>query len=124
MGEIRGRPAMLRFPWMATKAQITAEQYLHMPFDYDAEYVRGDIVERSSPDLIHGRIQFLIAQALVPVTRSQPLYPCFEVRMRVAPDVYRLPDVAVFAGELPKESVPSTPPLLVIEILARDDRPS
>ncbi len=42
--------------------------------------------------------------------------------MRVAPDVFRLPDAAVFAGELPKERVPSTPPVLAIEILSRDDR--
>jgi Uma2 family endonuclease len=107
---------------MATKAQITAEQYLDMTFEYEAEYVRGEIVKRSMPDLSHGRIQFLIAQALVPISRSHPLYPCFEVRMRVAPDVYRLPDAAVFAGELPKEGVPSTPPLVVIEILSKDDR--
>ena len=33
---------------MATKAQVTAEQYLHMTFDYDAEFVRGEIVERAT----------------------------------------------------------------------------
>jgi Uma2 family endonuclease len=122
MEEFRGRRAMLSFPQMATKAQITAEQYLHMTFEHDAEYVRGEIVERSMPDLIHGRIQFLIAQALGPCSRSFPLYPCFEVRMRVAPDVFRIPDAAVFADALPQERVPSTPPLLAIEILSKDDR--
>ncbi len=118
MEEIQGRRGMLCFPQMATKAEITAEQYLHMTFEHDAEYVRGEIVERSMPDLIHGRIQFLIAQALGPLSRS----PCFEVRMRLAPDVYRIPDVAMYADELPRERVPSTPPLLVIEILSKDDR--
>jgi len=113
---------MLCFPQMATKAEITAEQYLHMTFEHDAEFVRGEIVERSLPNYIHGKIAFLIAQALVPVTRSHPLYPCFEVRMQVAPDVYRIPDVSVFAGEEPKQSVPSAPPLLVTEIISKDDR--
>jgi Uma2 family endonuclease len=122
MEEFRGRRAMLSFPQMATKAQITAEQYLHMTFEHDSEYVHGEIVQRSMPDLIHGRIQFLIAQALGPCSRSFPLYPCFEVRMRVAPDVYRIPDAAVFAGALPQEMVPSSPPFLVIEILSKDDR--
>jgi len=122
MEEIRGGGAMLCFPQMATKAQITAEQYLHMTFEYDAEYVHGEIVERSLPDYIHGKIAFLLAQALVPVTRPHPLYPCFEVRMRVAPDVYRIPDVSVFVGEEPKQSVPLDPPFLVIEILSKDDR--
>jgi Uma2 family endonuclease len=122
MEEIRGRPAMLCFPQMATKAQITAEQYLHMTFEHDAEYVRGEIVERSLPDYIHGKIAFLLAQALVPVARSRALYPCFEVRMRLAPNVYRIPDVSVFAGQEPKQDVPWEPPLLVIEILSKDDR--
>jgi Uma2 family endonuclease len=122
MEEIRGRHGMLCFPQMATKAQITAEQYLHMTFEHDAEYVHGEIVERSTPDYIHGRIAFLIAQALVPVTRTHPLYPCFEVRLRIAPDVYRIPDVSVFAGEEPKQNVPFSPPVLVIEVLSKDDR--
>jgi Uma2 family endonuclease len=106
---------------MATKAEITAEQYLHMTFEHDAEFVRGEIVERSLPDYLHGKIAFLIAQALVPA-RSHRLYPCFEVRMRVAPEAYRIPDVAVFAGTEPKQAVPFSPPLLVIEILSKDDR--
>ncbi|MGD0136242.1 MAG: Uma2 family endonuclease [Bryobacteraceae bacterium] len=98
---------MLCFPQMATKAQITAEQYLDMTFERD---------------YIHGKIAFLLAQALVPVTRSHPLYPCFGVEMRVAPGVHRTPDLAVFAGQEPKHSVPSEPPLLVIEIISKDDR--
>jgi Uma2 family endonuclease len=122
MEENRGRRAMLCFPQMATKAQITAEQYLHMTFEYDAEYVHGEIVERSLPDYIQGKIAFLLAQALVPAIRPHPLYPCFEVRMRLAPNVYRIPDVSVFDGQEPKQDVPSDPPLLVIEILSKDDR--
>jgi Uma2 family endonuclease len=52
--------AMLCFPQMATKAQITAERYLHMTFEHDAEFVHGEIVERSLPDNVHSLIQFLI----------------------------------------------------------------
>jgi Uma2 family endonuclease len=81
---------------MATKAQITAEQYLDMTFEHD---------------YIHEKIAFLLAQALVPVTRSHPLYPCSGAEMRVAPEVYRIPDASVFAGEEPKQSVPPSPPL-------------
>ena len=42
--------------------------------------------------------------------------------MRVAPTRYRIADLAVFAGDAPKENVPSSPPLIVIEIVSRDDR--
>jgi Uma2 family endonuclease len=92
---------------MATKAQITAEQYLNLSFGHD---------------YIHGRTAFLLAQALVPAARSHALYPCFGVQMQVAPDIYRTPDVSVFAREEPRQSVPSEPPLLVIEIISTGDR--
>jgi len=42
--------------------------------------------------------------------------------MRLAPDLYRIADIAVFAESEPTERFPSNPPLLVIEIISRDDR--
>jgi Uma2 family endonuclease len=122
MEEIRGRRAMLCFPQMATKAQITAEQYLDMTFEHDAEYVRGEIVERSMPDNIHSLIQFLILMEIGRLIRTHPLFPRPELRLRLGPRVFRIPDISVFGGQPPQESVPSTPPLLVIEILSKDDR--
>src|SRR5271165_4128791 len=122
MDEIRGRRAMLCFPQMATKAQITAEQYLHMTFEHDAEYVRGEIVERSMPDKVHSTIQFLILMAIGRLIQSYPLFPYPELRLRLEPRVYRIPDISVYGGQRPHENVPSTPPLLVIEILSKDDR--
>jgi Uma2 family endonuclease len=107
---------------MATKAEITAEQYLHMTFEHDAEFVRGEIVERAMPDNTHSLIQFLILMAIGRLIQSHPLFPRPELRLRLAPDVYRIPDISVFAGEAPKQSVPSEPPLLAIEILSKDDR--
>ena len=41
--------------------------------------------------------------------------------MRLAPDLYRIPDIAVFVNA-PKSAVPEQPPLVVIEILSPDDR--
>jgi Uma2 family endonuclease len=107
---------------MATKAQITAEQYLDMTFEHDAEYVRGEIVERSLPDRLHSTMQFLILMAIGRLIQSYPLFPYPELRLRLEPRVYRIPDVSVFASQEPKQDVPSTPPLLVIEILSKDDR--
>ena len=42
--------------------------------------------------------------------------------MRLAPDLYRIPDIAVFAESRPDEAVPSHPPLVAIEIISPDDR--
>jgi len=107
---------------MATKSQITAEQYLHMSFEYDAEFVRGEIVERAMPDRLHSTIQFRILMAIGRLIQSFALFPYPELRLRLEPRIFRIPDVSVFAGQAPKENVPSTPPLLAIEILSPDDR--
>ena len=42
--------------------------------------------------------------------------------MRLAEDLYRIPDVAVFEGTGPTEAVPTAPPLLVVEISSPEDR--
>ena len=114
---------MLCFEQMATKTQIRAEDYLRMTFEHDAEFVHGEIVERSMPDLSHGRLEGLIFAQFDRLRQSHGLYPCVEVRMRIASDVYRIPDVAVFAHPT-SQQVPDKPPLVVVEILSKDDRHS
>ena len=102
---------------MATKAFITPEQYLATQFEREPELVRGEIAERTLPNLIHGRTQQRLAVHLDGVG-----YCCTEVRMRLAEDLYRIPDVAVFGGGGPEKTVPASPPLLVVEISSSDDR--
>ena len=114
---------MLCFPKVATKTQITAEQYLRMTFEHDAEFVYGEIVERAMPDYIHGRTQGLLALLLERLRRSHGLLGCAGLRMKIASDVYRVADVAVFT-ERPRDPFPETPPLIAIEILSKDDRHS
>ena len=102
---------------MATKVLITPQQYLVTQFDREPELVHGELVERPLPNLIHGRTQQRLAVHLDGVG-----YCCTEVRMRLAEDLYRIPDVAVFEGTGPTEAVPTAPPLLVVEISSPDDR--
>jgi len=123
MAEIRGWRAVLCFPQVATKTQITAEQYLRMTFEHDAEFVHGEIVERAMPDYIHGRLEGLLFAGFDSLRQSHQLYPSVEVRSNLGPDVYRIPDVSVFAAP-PHQTVPDTPPLVAIEILSKDDRHS
>ncbi len=112
---------MLSFEQVSTKTQIRAEDYLRTTFEHDAEFVHGEIVERSMPDEIHSAIQFLILLRFGSLIQSYALYPRPELRMRIAPDVYRIPDVAVFAGLHP-QPIPETPPLVIVEIISKDDR--
>lgn len=113
---------MICFGQVATNTEITAEQYLRTTFEHDAEFVRGEIAERSLPDYIHSTIQFLILLRFGSLVQRFPIYPRPELRLRTAQDVYRVPDTSVFAGSEPRHSVPESPPLVVIEILSKNDR--
>jgi Uma2 family endonuclease len=106
---------------VATKTQIRAEDYLRMSFEHDAEFVRGEIVERYGTDLQHSTVQFNVLMQFGNMIRSGPLYPLPELRMKLADDIYRVADVSVYVGR-PLQLFPETPPLAVIEIICEDDR--
>jgi Uma2 family endonuclease len=114
-GEFRGRTCVLFLRQVATKTQITAEQYLRMTFEHDAEFVHGEIVERSMPTYIHAGIQALLAVLFESLRPAHALFVCAELRCKLEPDVFRIPDSCVIAGKPPRESVPDQPPLVVIE---------
>ena len=102
---------------MATKALITPEQYLATHFEHEPELVHGELVGRPLPNRSHGRTQQRLAVRL-----DGAGYCCTEVRMRLAEDLYRIPDVAVFERPGPEEEVPSSPPFLVVEVISPEDR--
>jgi Uma2 family endonuclease len=103
---------------MGTKTAISPEAYLAKRFEWEPEYVHGELKERSMPDFVHGRISSRFAILLALLERQQGLFVGTEVRCKVTSDIYRLPDV-ILAKEF--ERVPSTPPIMVAEILSRDD---
>jgi Uma2 family endonuclease len=108
---------------MGTKAAMPVEQYLHTSFpDLDKEYRDGEIVERTLPDFLHGETQLLIATFFGALRKTHCLYGCTETRMLLRPGLCLIPDIAIFHRTKPHERVPSTPPLIVIEILSPDDR--
>jgi Uma2 family endonuclease len=102
---------------MATTSLLTVDQYLKMHFeDREPEFARGQLIERSMPTFLHGRLQHLLSVYLHGAGLCAS-----EVRMRLASDVIRIPDLAVFHG-VPQERVPATAPFLVVEITSPDDR--
>jgi Uma2 family endonuclease len=108
---------------MPSRLHVAPGDYLSMSFEgLDREYVRGEIVERGIPDYPHGRMQAELGFRFETFRDSHELFACSETRMKLAPDLYRIPDVAVFADLEPSEPVPSLPPMVVIEIISPDDR--
>ena len=51
------------------------------------------------------------------------MHICCELRSKVAPEVYRIPDISVLTLA-PEGPVPDQPHLVAIEILSQDDRHS
>ena len=106
---------------MATKALITPEQYLATQFEREPELVRGEIAERPLPTFQHGNIQLRLGSRLIALQQSYPVFTGVEVRVRIAPDLYRIPDISMWAGAEPA-AVPASPPFLIVEISSTDDR--
>ena len=107
---------------MATSALITAEQYIAMHFEREPELVHGELVERPLPTFPHGELQLEIGSRLRALRRSYPVHTGAEVRVRIAADLYRIPDIAMWTGPEPPPALPDSPPLLVVEISSPDDR--
>ena len=106
---------------MVTKVQTPIEEYLHTTFEPDREYLDGEVVERNVGNDSHSEAQWRLCLAFGKLSEKHPVHGRPELRVRVTESHYRIVDLAVYVGEKPSEMVPSTPPLVAIEILSPDD---
>lgn len=110
---------------MSTQPAISVEQYLSTSFDgRDKEYVDGELVERGMPDIFHSIVQGWLLWIFNQLAQTKAVFACPEIRLRLGPQLYRIPDIAVFEHQLPAGRFPDSPPLLVVEIVSEDDRHS
>lgn len=105
---------------MAARTLISPEEYLAMHFEREPEYVHGELRERPMPDRVHGEIASLLIGLLLCLRKQHGLRVVPELRCRLSSELFRLPDVALVRSE-PYEIVPTVPPIMVTEILSRDD---
>jgi Uma2 family endonuclease len=108
---------------MASSALLTAVQYLTTQFgEREPEFVHGELKERPMPTFAHAEVQAILVSLFRELGKTHRVHGVTELRLRLANDLFRIPDVVVFAGPRPTESVPSSPPLVVIEVTSPDDR--
>jgi Uma2 family endonuclease len=107
---------------MATNALITSEQYLSTHFEREPELVHGEIAERPLPTFLHGNLQLRLGARLLALQPSYAVFTGVEVRVRIGLDLIRIPDISMWAGPEPPPALPTTPPLLTVEISSPDDR--
>jgi Uma2 family endonuclease len=110
---------------MATNTMVTIDEYLRSSYEgTDREYVDGEVVERSMSTYDHGEMQVhwgVIVHGLK-IEYGLPFRVVSEVRHLLSPERVRIPDVAIFVGPRTESRVPTSPPLVAIEILSPDDR--
>ena len=108
---------------MGAKTLISESEYLQMAFDGpEAEYVDGEIQERSRPTNSHSLAMLSFCLIFGRFMATAPIFPRPELRMRVGPRRFRVADLAVFAYQAPSAEIPPEVPHVVIEILSPDDR--
>ena len=105
---------------MTAKTLISPQDYLSMRFEWEPEYVHGELRERPMPDRVHGMIESRLAYLLIFLAKQHGMNAATNVRCRLAADVYRLPDVVLLHNK-PFEPIPTLPPIMITEILSRDD---
>jgi Uma2 family endonuclease len=109
---------------MATAALIPLSEYLETTYSPDREWVEGELRERSVPELSHASVQAFFT-AYFTFNRKKfgvRVYP--ELRMQVAAERVRIPDVMVMRDSDPVDEIVVVAPLLCIEVLSPDDRMS
>ena len=107
---------------VATQTLMPVEEYLRTVYEPDAEFVDGAIVERNLGEHPHSVVQVRLVEIFYELKKKHPVHCRTELRMRLAPARIRIPDVALFHPKEPAELVPSDAPLVVVEIVSREDR--
>ena len=106
---------------MAATTAISLEEYLNGPIpDPDVEFVDGELKWKSLVFSIHGRLQSIISSWFEAHADVWDVVPAPEVRIQVAENRVRLPDLIVDKIG-PWAPVLLEPPLIVIEILSLSD---
>jgi Uma2 family endonuclease len=99
---------------------VSIEEYLRTSYDPDVEYVDGYLTEKPVVFSVHGSIQSLLSAWFGRHEEEWQVRVGVEVRVRVAADRVRLPDVIVDHVRFWPETLVE-PPLLVIEVLSPSD---
>jgi Uma2 family endonuclease len=107
---------------MATTTFVPVETYLRMETEPDCEYVDGQIEERPMPEYSHAVWQEAILAFFRTHGKEWGIRALPELRVRVAPTRYRIPDVTVLSRSAPLEQIAVTPPVAVFEVLSPEDR--
>jgi Uma2 family endonuclease len=109
---------------MAASTVVSLGEYLRTSYEPDREWIAGELKERNVGELPHASVQLFFSTFFANRRRELGIRVYQELRLQVAADRFRVPDVLVLRSGAPVEAIVTEPPLLCIEVLSRDDRAS
>lgn len=105
---------------MATVAHsISLEEYMHISYSPDCEYIDGEIVECNVGKGRHAVTQLVVGSILREHVSQRKLWAATEYRVQVTATRVRIPDVCV-VGEL--QDTATKLPFLCVEVLSPEAR--
>ena len=107
---------------MATRTLVPVEEYLHSDYSPDREYVDGEVQERNLGEYDHASLQNILLFTFQSNVHAWQVKARPELRVQVAPQRFRVPDITVLRHDHPSEQIITTPHVLCIEILSPEDR--
>ena len=96
----------------AATSLVTVEDYLKMSTEPDCEYVAGTIEERPAGEYDHSTWQIALAAFFLMREKELGILSRPELRVQVAADSFRVPDVTLLSRDAPREQIITHPPML------------
>ena len=104
-----------------TTTFISVEEYLRSSFDPDAEYIDGQIQERTVGENDHSAWQAAICAWFQQDAKAMGIRVRPGLRVQVAPTCFLIPDVTLLDRNRPIEKIATHPPVAVFEVLSPTD---
>jgi Uma2 family endonuclease len=106
---------------MSSATLISVQEYVATSYRPDRDYVDGELQERNLGELEHSLLQTAVVAWFWTRRKEWNVLPVVEQRVQVAPTRFRVPDVTVLRSDQAREPMITTPPLILIEVLSKDD---
>ena len=106
---------------MSSTTLVSLQEYLATSYRPDCDFVDGELQERNLGEFEHSLLQTAIAGCFWTKQKEWNVLPLVEQRLQVAATRFRVPDVMVLSAEQPRGPIITVPPLVLIEVLSKDD---
>ena len=106
---------------MSSPTLISVAEYVATSYRPDCDYVDGEIQERNLGESEHSILQAAITAWFWNHRQEWNIQVRPEQRVQVSPVRFRVPDICLLDAKQSREPILTTPPMVCIELLSKDD---